>query len=175
MAAGDALLAPSVPRRLIAEFARRPEPTRPPSRSLDAITDRELEVFGLIAHGLSNAEIAEHLHLSLATVKTHIGPLLAKLHARDRAQLVIVACETGLVGDRPRGREEEGEGYWTSTPGDSAPVVIRSTTSNTSNAERRRPVCRFLPRPGSAAPRTENDTRRPKEQWMVRWPRWCST
>ncbi|MFF3740181.1 response regulator [Streptomyces sp. NPDC002566] len=98
VAAGEALLAPSVTRRLIAEFARRPEPARPPSRSLDAITDRELEVLGLIARGLSNTEIAEHLRLSLATVKTHIGRLLTKLHARDRAQLVIVAYETGVTG-----------------------------------------------------------------------------
>jgi DNA-binding NarL/FixJ family response regulator len=103
IAAGEALLAPSVTRRLIAEFARRPEPTRPPIRSLDAITNRELEVLGLIARGLSNTEITQHLHVSLATVKTHIGRLLAKLHARDRAQLVIVAYETGLVGDRRRG------------------------------------------------------------------------
>jgi DNA-binding NarL/FixJ family response regulator len=92
-----------VTRRLIAEFARRPEPTRPPSRSLDAITNRELEVLGLIARGLSNTEITEHLHLSLATVKTHIGRLHAKLQAPDHAQLVIVAHETGLVGDRRRG------------------------------------------------------------------------
>ncbi|MFE9174341.1 response regulator [Streptomyces kebangsaanensis] len=103
VAAGEALLAPSVTRRLIAEFARRPEPARPPRRSLDAITNREMEVLGLIARGLSNTEITEHLHLSLATVKTHIGRLLAKLNARDRAQLVIVAYETGLVGDRRRG------------------------------------------------------------------------
>ncbi|MZG16315.1 winged helix-turn-helix transcriptional regulator, partial [Streptomyces sp. SID5914] len=89
-------------RRLIKEFARRPEPARPPSRSLDGITDRELEVLGLIARGLSNTEITEHLHLSLATVKTHIGRLLTKLRARDRAQLVIVAYETGLVGNRRR-------------------------------------------------------------------------
>ena len=102
VAAGQALLAPSVTRRLIAEFARRPEPARPPSRSLDGITDRELEVLGLIARGLSNTEITEHLHLSLATVKTHIGRLLTKLRARDRAQLVIVAYETGLAGDRRR-------------------------------------------------------------------------
>ncbi|MER6321484.1 response regulator transcription factor [Streptomyces coelicoflavus] len=103
VAAGEALLAPSVTRRLIAEFARRPEPARPPVRSLDGITDRELEVLGLIARGLSNTEITEHLHLSLATVKTHIGRLLTKLRARDRAQLVIVAYETGLVGARRRG------------------------------------------------------------------------
>jgi len=98
VAAGQALLAPSVTRRLIAEFARRAEPGRPPARSLEGVTDRELEVLGLVARGLSNTEIAEHLRVSLATVKTHIGHLLAKLHARDRAQLVIVAYETGLVG-----------------------------------------------------------------------------
>nr|WTB31388.1 response regulator transcription factor [Streptomyces sp. NBC_00830] len=98
IAAGDSLLAPSVTRRLIAEFTRRPEPGRLPARTLDGVTDRELEVLSLIARGLSNTELAEHLHLSLATVKTHIGRLLAKLRARDRAQLVIVAYETGLAG-----------------------------------------------------------------------------
>ncbi|MBX6765656.1 MAG: response regulator transcription factor [Actinomadura rubrobrunea] len=100
VAAGEALLAPTVTRRLIAEFVRRPEPSRPPARELDGVTARELEVLELVARGLSNAEIAEHLRLSLATVKTHIGHLLAKLHARDQAQLVIVAYETGVV--RPR-------------------------------------------------------------------------
>lgn len=83
-------------------FARRPEPGLPPARSLDGVTDRELEVLGLIARGLSNTEIAQHLQLSQATVKTHIGLLLAKLRARDRAQLVIVAYETGLVDARRR-------------------------------------------------------------------------
>lgn len=102
VAAGESLLAPSVTSRLIAEFARRPEPGRPPARSLDGVTDRELEVLGLIARGLSNTEIAQHLHLSPATVKTHIGRPLAKLRARDRAQLVIVAYETGLVDARRR-------------------------------------------------------------------------
>jgi DNA-binding NarL/FixJ family response regulator len=97
VAGGEALLAPTVTRRLIAEFARRPEPARPLARALDGVTDREREVLTLIARGLSNAELAEHLHLSLATVKTHVGRLLAKLQARDRAQLVIIAYETGLV------------------------------------------------------------------------------
>ncbi|WP_245647149.1 response regulator [Microtetraspora niveoalba] len=96
VAAGDALLAPGVTRRLIAEFARRPEPARPLTRTLDGVTEREREVLGLIARGLSNTEIAEHLRLSLATVKTHVGRLLTKLDARDRAQLVIVAYESGL-------------------------------------------------------------------------------
>ncbi|GAA3119133.1 response regulator transcription factor [Planomonospora alba] len=97
VAGGDALLAPSITRRLIAEFTGRPRPGRPPATSLDGLTAREREVLTLIARGLSNAELAAHLQLSMATVKTHIGRLLAKLQARDRAQLVIVAYETGLV------------------------------------------------------------------------------
>jgi DNA-binding NarL/FixJ family response regulator len=97
VAAGDALLAPAVTRRLIAEFAHRPEPTQRPDIRLDALTDREREVLTLIARGLSNTEIARHLHISLGTTKTHVGHLLAKLNARDRAQLVVVAYETGLV------------------------------------------------------------------------------
>jgi DNA-binding NarL/FixJ family response regulator len=96
VAAGDALLAPSVTRRLISEFSRR-EPAPGPVHGLDGVTDREREVLVLIARGLSNGEIADHLRLGLATVKTHVGRLLGKLHARDRAQLVIVAYETGLV------------------------------------------------------------------------------
>jgi DNA-binding NarL/FixJ family response regulator len=86
-----------VTRRLIGEFASRPEPGKAPSRGLEGVTDREREVLTLIARGLSNNEIAAALHVSLATAKTHIGRLLAKLNARDRAQLVIVAYETGLV------------------------------------------------------------------------------
>jgi DNA-binding NarL/FixJ family response regulator len=99
VAAGDALLAPSVTRRLVAEFSRR----EPPSRQvrLDGVTDREREVLLLIARGLSNSEIAAQLHLGMATVKTHIGRLLSKLHARDRAQLVIAAYESGLVAPTP--------------------------------------------------------------------------
>ncbi|MGP4029116.1 response regulator [Actinomadura sp. 3N407] len=100
VASGESLLAPSVTRRLIAEFVRRPGPAQPPPAGLDGVTEREREVLTLIARGLSNTELAEHLHLSPATVKTHIGHLLAKLRARDRAQLVIAAYETGLV--RPR-------------------------------------------------------------------------
>lgn len=97
VAAGDGLLAPSVTRRLITEFARGPEPARPLSRRLDGVTDREREVLTLIAQGLSNAEISARLKLSVATVKTHVSHLLTKLDIRDRAQLVIVAYETGLV------------------------------------------------------------------------------
>jgi DNA-binding NarL/FixJ family response regulator len=97
VASGEALLAPSVTRRLIAEFVRRPEPARSAAGSLADITNREREVLTLIARGLSNTEIEAHLQLSRGTVKSHIGKLLAKLDARDRAQLVIVGYETGLV------------------------------------------------------------------------------
>jgi DNA-binding NarL/FixJ family response regulator len=97
VASGEALLAPTVTRRLVAEFARRPQPARPLPRRLDGVTGREREVLTLIAGGLSNTDIAEHLSLSPATVKTHISHLLRKLDVRDRAQLVIVAYETGLV------------------------------------------------------------------------------
>ncbi|WP_436535141.1 response regulator transcription factor [Actinoplanes sp. HUAS TT8] len=97
IAAGDALLSPKVTRKLVSEFARQPKPGKPIPGSLDAVTEREREVLRLVGLGLSNPEIAEHLALSLATVKTHVGRILAKLPARDRAQLVIVAYETGLV------------------------------------------------------------------------------
>ncbi|MEV0151693.1 MULTISPECIES: response regulator transcription factor [unclassified Nonomuraea] len=96
VAAGEALLAPSVTRRLIAEFLRGPHPA-PAVRDLNDITQRERDVLTLIGNGMSNSEIAEHLHLTVGTVKTHVGRLLAKLHARDRAQLVIAAYEGGLV------------------------------------------------------------------------------
>ena len=97
VAAGDALLAPSVTRRLIAEFARRPEPSSVTPAALATLTDREREVLALVARGLSNAEIAELLVVSGATAKTHVSRVLAKLGARDRAQLVMLAYETGLV------------------------------------------------------------------------------
>jgi DNA-binding NarL/FixJ family response regulator len=100
VAAGDALLAPSVTRRLIEEFLRRPEAARQPANRLDGVTQREIEVLTLIGQGLSNTEIADALTLSAATVKTHVGRLLMKLHARDRAQLVITAYETNLVQAR---------------------------------------------------------------------------
>ncbi len=97
VAAGEALLAPSVTRRLIAEFTSRPEPAHRVAASLADVTEREREVLTLIGLGLSNIEIAQHLHVTLSTAKTHVGRLLMKLNARDRAQLVIAAYETGLV------------------------------------------------------------------------------
>jgi DNA-binding NarL/FixJ family response regulator len=97
VAAGDALLAPGITRRLIAEFARRPDPTRAAPAVLQALTDRERVVLALVAQGLSNAELAERLVVSPATSKTYVSRLLAKLGARDRAQLVAIAYETGLV------------------------------------------------------------------------------
>ncbi|MGE7439300.1 response regulator [Kitasatospora sp. NPDC001175] len=97
IARGEALLAPAVTKRLIKQFARMPEMGRRPTTGLTAITDREREVLELVGRGLSNQEIADRLVVSPATVKTHVGRLLAKLDARDRAQLVIVAYESGLI------------------------------------------------------------------------------
>ncbi|MFF4935038.1 response regulator [Streptomyces griseofuscus] len=96
VAAGDALIAPSVTRRLIAEFAARPEPA-PHPRPVGNITEREREVLTLVGRGMSNSEIAAHLYISVATAKAHIARLLTKLEARDRVQLVITAYEIGLV------------------------------------------------------------------------------
>ncbi len=96
IADGESVLAPTVTRRLIANLSRQSEPLRPTPR-LVGLTKREQEVLVLIANGLSNAEIAERLVISLPTVKTHVSSLLAKLNARDRAQLVIIAYESGLA------------------------------------------------------------------------------
>jgi len=99
VADGDALIAPKITRRLIEEFARRPEPgfAHASAAVLARITEREREVLELVAKGNSNAEIAEHLYVSHATIKTHVSRLLMKLDARDRAQLVMVAYETGVA------------------------------------------------------------------------------
>ncbi|MGW1201036.1 response regulator [Streptomyces sp. NPDC002536] len=98
VAAGEALLAPSVTRRLIADFAaQRPARRQDPALRLNGLTPRETEVLGLIARGLSNQEIAAALVLAEQTVKTHIGRILAKLDLRDRAQAVVFAYESGLV------------------------------------------------------------------------------
>jgi DNA-binding NarL/FixJ family response regulator len=97
VAGGEALLAPSVTKRLIADFARQHRPDRPRPEVLGALTPRETEVLVLVARGLSNAEIAEALVLAEQTVKTHVGRVLAKLGLRDRVQAVVLAYETGLV------------------------------------------------------------------------------
>jgi DNA-binding NarL/FixJ family response regulator len=98
VAAGEALLSPRVTRTVIAEFANRPEPgTKVDDAALAFLTEREREVLTLIGRGLSNAEIAEALVIGAATMKTHVSRVLAKLHARDRAQLVVAAYESGLV------------------------------------------------------------------------------
>ncbi len=96
VAAGDALLAPSVTRRLIEEFAARSKEPRP-MPELSLLTEREREVVALAAEGLSNAEIAERLVVGAGTVKTYVSRAMMKLHARDRAQLVVIAFESGLV------------------------------------------------------------------------------
>ncbi len=106
VARGDALLSPSVTRRLITDLASRPE--RPPpsgslGRALAGLTDREREVLALVAEGLSNDEIAARLFLSPLTSKTHVSRIMTKLDARDRAQLVVIAYESGLV--TPGGRD----------------------------------------------------------------------
>jgi DNA-binding NarL/FixJ family response regulator len=97
VAGGEALLAPSVTKRLIADFARQHRPDRPRPEVLGALTPRETEVLVLVARGLSNAEITETLVLAEQTVKTHVGRMLGKLGLRDRVQAVVLAYETGLV------------------------------------------------------------------------------
>ena len=105
VAAGDALLSPAITKRVIQEFARTPRPAQP--KELDDLSEREREVFRLIARGLSNAEIAQELFISETTVKTHVTHILQKLNLRDRVQAVVLAYETGLLdqgADRGPGR-----------------------------------------------------------------------
>ena len=109
VAAGDALIAPSVTRRLIAEFATRSRPHARP-QVIKGITGREREVLTLVGRGMSNAEIAAQLVISAATAKAHVARLLAKLCARDRVQLVIIAYEAGLVS--PSGDQSRGQPRW---------------------------------------------------------------
>jgi len=98
VAAGESLLAPSITRRLIEAFVQRPQAAPvAPAPGLELLTDRETEVLSAVAHGLSNAEIGEALFMSHATAKTHVSRVLSKLNARDRAQLVMIAYESGVV------------------------------------------------------------------------------
>jgi DNA-binding NarL/FixJ family response regulator len=100
--AGEALLAPTVTRRLIADFVGRPENRRVDTNAVREVTDREREVLALVAGGLSNDEIAAQLVISTATARTHVSRIMTKIGARDRAQLVVLAYESGLV--TPRGK-----------------------------------------------------------------------
>jgi DNA-binding NarL/FixJ family response regulator len=97
VADGDALLAPSVTRRLVEEFVRRPEPASRDVAELDVLTPRERDVLEQLARGRSNAEIAQHLFVGEATVKSHVAHVLTKLQLRDRIQAVILAYELGIV------------------------------------------------------------------------------
>ncbi|WP_433225221.1 response regulator transcription factor [Microtetraspora malaysiensis] len=115
VAAGEALLAPPITRRLIADFVGRAPAPRNPS-VLDSLTRREVEVLELVARGLSNSEIMANLHVTLSTVKAHMGKLLQKLDARDRAQLVIVAYRAGLVDLAPGPPPGAGEADANSAP-----------------------------------------------------------
>lgn len=98
-ARGDALLSPAITRKLIGEYVARPREVGP-TRGTEVLTAREREVVALVARGLSNQQIADHLVVSPATAKTHVSRAMTKLHARDRAQLVVIAYETGLVAPR---------------------------------------------------------------------------
>ena len=97
VAAGEALLSPSVTRRVVREFASRPSRARKPHPQLDSLTEREKEIVGLVGEGLSNDDIAERLVVSPATARTHVSRAMIKLGARDRAQLVVFAFQSGLV------------------------------------------------------------------------------
>lgn len=106
VARGDAWLDPAVARRLLADFAARPDPLLPTPAELERLTVRESEILMLAAHGLTNSEIADHLVISIATVKTHIGRVLTKLNLHHRTQAVVAAYKSGLVrpGDQPPSR-----------------------------------------------------------------------
>jgi DNA-binding NarL/FixJ family response regulator len=106
VAAGDALLSPTITKRVIKQFTRIPRPT--PPKEFDELTTRELEVFRLIANGLSNLEIAQELYISDTTVKTHITHILQKLNLRDRVQAVVLAYESGILDSAGRSSDERG-------------------------------------------------------------------
>ena len=112
VAAGDALLSPAITKRVIEQFASKPRPARP--EGLDELTDREREVFRLIADGFSNAEIAHELYISDTTVKTHVTHVFKKLNVRDRVQAVVLAHQAGLfelAPEQARRPPDEGEGH----------------------------------------------------------------
>jgi DNA-binding NarL/FixJ family response regulator len=140
VAAGDALLAPAVTRRLIADFARQPRPDPPFPATLGALTHRESEVLRLIARGLSNTEISDTLVIAQQTTKTYVGRILAKLDLRDRAQAVVFAYETGLVapgGSAPPGSGPPGSGPPGSGPPGSGSAGSGSAGSGPESGPRR--------------------------------------
>ena len=110
VAEGEGLLSPGVTRQLIEEFVRRPGTEQGPAVELDGLTERERQVLSLVAKGLSNSEIATAIYVTPATAKTHVGRLLMKLGARDRAQLIVIAYESGLVTPDRRPRDPFGSG-----------------------------------------------------------------
>jgi len=107
VAGGEALLSPTITKRVIKQFTRIPRPA--PARQFDDLSERELDVFRLIARGLSNAEIGRELYISDTTVKTHITHILQKLNLRDRVQAVVLAYETGLFDNEARPPGNRGE------------------------------------------------------------------
>ena len=109
VAAGDALLSPTITKRVIQKFARMPRPS--PPKELDGLSEREREVFRLMAHGLSNGEIAQELYISETTVKTHVTHILQKLSLRDRVQAVVLAYQTGIFeADERASANRDGHG-----------------------------------------------------------------
>ena len=148
IAAGDAVLAPSVTRRLLDRFARLPSLDRQQPTDLSSLTNREWEILGLLGHGLSNAEIAATLTVSEATVKTHVGHVLEKLKLRDRVQAVIHAYESGLItpaahrppGSRPSGHPPGSGGLaswasWRASWGNQSPAAGSSVPHSGSNRD----------------------------------------
>jgi DNA-binding NarL/FixJ family response regulator len=105
VAGGEALLSPAITKRVIKQFTRLPQPA--PPKALEELTERELDVFRLICRGLSNVEIGQELHISDATVKTHITHILQKLDLRDRVQAVVLAYETGIFESGAQARSSE--------------------------------------------------------------------
>ena len=141
VAEGESLLSPTVTRRLIEEFVRTPDRTAPVPAELGTLTEREREVLASIGHGLTNQEIAERLFLSMATVKTHVNRVFAKLGLHDRAQAVVLAYETGVVlPARPRRRAADRESFRRTSGITSAMGSIR-TAPQLRARSRRSPCC----------------------------------
>jgi DNA-binding NarL/FixJ family response regulator len=137
VAGGEVLLAPAMARRVVADFLARPQRLDATPEQLEELTPRELEVVGLVACGLSNEEIAERLVVTRATAKTHVSRALYKLHARDRAQLVVLAYEAGLVRPGPRWSDAAHGRYTRAVPG---PSIARAPIAAPARRADREPV-----------------------------------